>query len=55
MWISDAESIGNIWVLRQEQAVKGHLRNICGKLEVSKRREAVDKAMRLGILTPLKG
>ena len=30
--------------------VKGHLQNIYGKLEVSKRREAVDKAKALGIL-----
>jgi LuxR family maltose regulon positive regulatory protein len=30
--------------------VKGHLQNIYGKLEVSKRREAVEKAEALGIL-----
>ena len=35
--------------------VKGHLRNIYGKLNVSKRREAVEKAETLGILTPHKG
>ena len=31
--------------------VKGHLQNIYGKLNVSKRREAVEKAETLGILT----
>jgi ATP/maltotriose-dependent transcriptional regulator MalT len=31
--------------------VKGHLQNIYGKLEVSKRREAVEKAKALGILS----
>jgi ATP/maltotriose-dependent transcriptional regulator MalT len=31
-------------------AVKGRLRNICGKLKVSKRREAVNKTEGLGIL-----
>jgi ATP/maltotriose-dependent transcriptional regulator MalT/CheY-like chemotaxis protein len=31
--------------------VKGHLQNIYGKLSVSKRREAVEKAQTLGILT----
>ena len=31
--------------------VKGHLQNIYGKLNVSKRREAVEKAEALGILT----
>jgi LuxR family maltose regulon positive regulatory protein len=30
--------------------VKGHLQNIYGKLEVNKRREAVEKAMSLGVL-----
>jgi len=30
--------------------VKGHLQNIYGKLEVHKRREAVEKAEALGIL-----
>jgi len=35
--------------------VKGHLQNIYGKLEVSKRREAIEKAQSLGILTPHKG
>jgi ATP/maltotriose-dependent transcriptional regulator MalT/ActR/RegA family two-component response regulator len=35
--------------------VKGHLQNIYGKLEASKRREAIDKAKALGILTPHKG
>ena len=35
--------------------VKGHLQNIYGKLEVSKRREAIDKAKKIGILTPHKG
>ncbi len=30
--------------------VKGHLQNIYGKLNVSKRREAVEKAHTLGIL-----
>jgi LuxR family maltose regulon positive regulatory protein len=29
--------------------VKGHLQNICGKLNVSKRREAVEKAKKMGI------
>ncbi|MGD1973642.1 MAG: LuxR C-terminal-related transcriptional regulator [Desulfobacterales bacterium] len=31
-------------------AVKGHLQNIYGKLDVSKRREAVEKAKNIGIL-----
>jgi LuxR family maltose regulon positive regulatory protein len=31
--------------------VKGHLQNIYGKLNVSKRREAVEKAMKIGILS----
>jgi ATP/maltotriose-dependent transcriptional regulator MalT len=31
--------------------VKGHLQNIYGKLNVSKRRDAVDKAHTLGILS----
>jgi LuxR family maltose regulon positive regulatory protein len=35
--------------------VKGHLQNIYGKLNVRRRREAVDKAGALGILTPHKG
>jgi ATP/maltotriose-dependent transcriptional regulator MalT len=35
--------------------VKGHLQNIYGKLNASKRREAVTKAETLGILTPHKG
>jgi LuxR family maltose regulon positive regulatory protein len=35
--------------------VKGHLQNIYGKLGVSKRREAVEKAHTLGILKPLNG
>jgi ATP/maltotriose-dependent transcriptional regulator MalT len=35
--------------------VKGHLQNIYGKLNVSKRREAVEKAYTLGILRPDKG
>ena len=30
--------------------VKGHLQNIYGKLNVSKRREAVEKAKKIGIL-----
>ena len=30
--------------------VKGHLQNLYGKLNVSKRREAVEKARALGIL-----
>jgi LuxR family maltose regulon positive regulatory protein len=30
--------------------VKGHLQNIYGKLDVSKRREAVEKAKNIGIL-----
>jgi LuxR family maltose regulon positive regulatory protein len=30
--------------------VKGHLRNIYGKLDVSKRREAIEKAKKIGIL-----
>ena len=35
--------------------VKAHLQNIYGKLGVSKRREAVEKAKNLGILTPHRG
>jgi len=35
--------------------VKGHLQNIYQKLEVGKRREAVEKAQILGILTPHNG
>jgi ATP/maltotriose-dependent transcriptional regulator MalT len=35
--------------------VKGHLQNIYGKLNVSKRREAVEKTRALGILRPRKG
>ena len=31
--------------------VKGHLQNIYGKLNVSKRREAVEKAKKIGILS----
>jgi LuxR family maltose regulon positive regulatory protein len=31
--------------------VKGHLQNIYGKFNVSKRREAVDKAKKIGILS----
>ena len=34
--------------------VKGHLQNIYGKLNVKKRREAVEKARVLDILTPHK-
>ena len=34
--------------------VKGHLQNIYGKLNVKKRREAVEKARVLGMLTPHK-
>ena len=30
--------------------VKGHLQNIYGKLDVSKRREAIEKAKKIGIL-----
>jgi ATP/maltotriose-dependent transcriptional regulator MalT len=30
--------------------VKGHLQNIYGKLNVSKRREAIERAVALGIL-----
>jgi LuxR family maltose regulon positive regulatory protein len=35
--------------------VKGHLQNIYEKLNVSKRREAVEKALTFGILSPHKG
>lgn len=35
-----------------DETVKGHLKNIYQKLNVSKRREAVEKAMEVGILTP---
>jgi predicted transcriptional regulator len=31
--------------------VKSHIQNIYGKLDVSKRREAVEKAMKIGILS----
>jgi ATP/maltotriose-dependent transcriptional regulator MalT len=31
--------------------VKGHLQNIYQKLEVGKRREAVEKAMKIGIFS----
>ena len=37
------------------QTVKKHLHNIYGKLNVSGRRKAVEKAETLGILTPKKG
>jgi LuxR family maltose regulon positive regulatory protein len=35
--------------------VKSHLRNIYGKLDVHKRREAIEKARALGVLGPDKG
>ena len=34
------------------QTVKKHLNNIYGKLNISRRRQAVEKALTLGILTP---
>jgi ATP/maltotriose-dependent transcriptional regulator MalT len=35
--------------------VKSHIQNLYGKLNVRKRREAVEKAKALGILRPHKG
>jgi ATP/maltotriose-dependent transcriptional regulator MalT len=37
------------------ETVKKHLNNIYGKLEVSSRRQAVEKAMALGLVSPDKG
>ena len=46
--LSYKEIAGKLYVSRA--TVKSHIHNIYGKLNVSKRREAVEKAMKIGIL-----